>query len=221
MFRDREEAARLLAERLASYRGSNPLVLGVPRGAVPMAAIIAEALDGDLDVILVRKLGAPGQPELAIGAVDEGGRVFLEGAASDLGVGERYLEAERRTQLQLLAERRKRYTPARDAVDPAGRVVIVVDNGIATGATLIAALRAVRERDPARLVAAAAVAPKDTVRKLRQEADEVVILEQPDNFIAVGAHFEDFSQVSDEEVVEHLSRGRARREGKVAEQSGA
>ena len=221
MFRDREEAARLLAERLASYRGKAPLVLGVPRGAVPMAAIIAEALDGDLDVVLVRKLGAPGQPELAVGAVDEEGRVFLEGTAMDLGIGERYLEAEGRTQLQLLAERRKRYTPARDALDPGGRIVIVVDNGIATGATLIAALRAVRERDPARLVAAAAVAPRDTVRKLKQEADEVIVLEQPDNFIAVGAHFEDFSQVSDEEVIACLSRARSRRERKVAERDRA
>ncbi len=209
VFRDREHAAQLLAKRLAKYRGQSPLVLGVPRGAVPMAAIIATALGGDLDVVLVHKLGAPGQPELAIGAVDENGQVFLASTASELVVDEAYLSCERDAQTAALKRRRELYTPTRPPADPAGRLVIVVDNGIATGATLIAALRATRARKPARLVAVAAVAPVETVRRLKQEADEVVVLHAPGFFLAVGEFFQDFRQVSDEEVVAALGRGRA------------
>ncbi|HYJ32419.1 MAG TPA: phosphoribosyltransferase family protein [Candidatus Binatia bacterium] len=206
MFRDREEAARQLAAKLAKYCGARPLVLGIPRGAVVMAAIIANRLDGDLDVALVRKLGAPGQPELAVGAVDETGRVTLDGSADELGLDEAYLERERDRQAAALRARRTRYTPARASVDPAGRTVIVVDDGIATGATLAAALRLVRSRGPARLVAAAAVAPPPAVARIEREADEVVVLATPEPFTAVGAFFDDFRQVSDDEVVELLER---------------
>jgi putative phosphoribosyl transferase len=200
-FRNREHAAHLLAEKLTAYRGQNPLVLGIPRGAVPMAKIIAEALGGDLDVVLVHKLGAPGNPELAIGSVDETGRMYLNEQVWDLGVDDDYLEEEKQAQLKTLRKRRAQYTPVRPPLDPAGRVVIVVDNGIATGASMIAALRAVRAKLPAKLIAAVAVAPAETVQRLRAEADEVVCLSAPEHFYAVGQFFEDFSQVSDEQAI--------------------
>ena len=200
-FRDREQAAHLLAKRLAGYRGQRPLVLGIPRGAVPMAKIIAEALDGELDVVLVHKLGAPGQPELAIGSVDEAGQLYLSDYVRELGITEAYIASEQAAQLETLRKRRAMYTPIRPPIDPAGRVVIVVDNGVATGASLIAALRAVRAKKPAKLIAAAAVASPRTVSRIALEADEVVCLEMPHDFYAVGQFFHDFSQVSDDQVV--------------------
>jgi putative phosphoribosyl transferase len=207
VFRNREHAAQLLAKRLASYSGRRPLVLGIPRGAVPMAAIIAGALDGDLDVALVHKLGAPFQAELAIGAVDEEGHVSLAETAEQLGVDREYISGERDRQVAALRERRERYTPARPRVSPEGRIVMIVDDGIATGSTLIAALRATRARGAARLIAVAAVAPVETVQKLKHEADEVVVLHAPAHFLAVGEFFQDFRQVSDEEVVGALAGG--------------
>jgi putative phosphoribosyl transferase len=209
-FRNREHAARLLAEKLTVYRGQKPLVLGIPRGAVPMAKIIAEALEGDLDVVLVHKLGAPGNPELAIGSVDETGHVFLHDQVWDLGVDEAYIEHEKKAQLKTLHKRRIQYTPVRPPLDPAGRIVIVVDNGIATGASMIAALRAVRAKQPAKLIATVAVAPPETVARIRKEADEVVCLDTPELFFAVGHFFEDFSQVSDEQAIAILRQSSAR-----------
>ncbi len=149
--------------------------------------------------MLVRKLGAPYNPELAVGSVDERGRVFL-GHARELGVSDAYLDEERDVQLDVIRRRRAMYTPIRPPIDPAGRTVIVLDDGIATGATMIAALRAVRDRHPARLVAATAVASRAAARALAAEADEVVCLHAPDTFAAVGEFFDDFSPVSDEEV---------------------
>jgi putative phosphoribosyl transferase len=207
LFKNREHAGHLLAQRLISYRGKNPLVLGIPRGAAPMAKIIAETLGGELDVVLVHKLGAPDQPELAIGAVDETGRVYLSDYVSELGIGEDYLKSETEKQLATLRRRRATYTPLRPPIDPSGRIVIVVDNGIATGATMIAALRAARAKKPAKLIGAVAVAPLATVARLRKEADEIVCLKIPADFYAVGQFFEDFSQVTDEDVVAILSAG--------------
>jgi predicted phosphoribosyltransferase len=201
LFKDREHAARLLAQRLAGYRGQRPLVLGIPRGAVPMAKIIAAALDGELDVVLVHKLGAPGQPELAIGSVDEAGHLYLSDDVSAMGVSEAYIAREKAAQLDTLRKRRAMYTPIRPPIEPEGRLVIVVDNGIATGASMIAALRAVRARQPAKLVAAAAVASPQAVRQIAAEADEVVCVEVPEVLYSVGQFYEDFSQVSDAEVV--------------------
>ena len=206
-FENRAEAGRLLARRLEKYRGQRPLVLAIPRGAVPMGKIVADALDGELDVVLVRKLRAPFNPELAIGSIDEKGAVYLDPDTRDLW-DERYLQAEERAQRETLRQRRQQYAPAGGPIDATGRVVIVLDDGIATGSTMIAALRAVRTRGPARLVAATGVASSDALRLIREEADEVVCLETPPVLYAIGYHFLDFSQVSDEDVVATLREAR-------------
>lgn len=203
-FKNREEAARLLAERLDQYRGQRPLVLGVPRGAVPMARIIADALDGDLDVVLVRKLRAPGQPELAIGAVDESGAI-VKGEYFHL-VPPQHVQAELEAQLTVLRQRRADYGRAHRWVDAGGRTVILVDDGLATGASMEAAIHVVRARQPRQLVVAVAVAPADTVARLRPLVDDLVCLHAPEAFRAVGLFFEDFREVTDDEVVEALAR---------------
>jgi predicted phosphoribosyltransferase len=204
IFQNREEAARLLAQRLgAYYRNKHPLVLGIPRGAVPMAKIIADALGGELDVVLVRKLGHPSQPELAIGAVDEDGKVFYSDYAYD--IDDAYLEAEKRRQLEIIRNRRARYTPHRPPIDPKDRIVIVVDDGIATGSTMTAALRAMRARQPKMLVGAVAVASAGAARAVRRETDAMVCLKVPAEFYAVGQFFKEFEQVSDEDVMKILA----------------
>ena len=168
-FKNREHAAQLLVERLrTSYNNKNPLVLGVPRGAVPMAKIIADSLGGELDVVLVHKLTHPEQAELAIGAIDEEGNAFVNDWAADLDPA--YLEAEKKRQLAVLRQRRTRYTPLRKSIDPQGRIVIVVDDGIATGSTMTAALRAIRARRPKKLVGAVAVASPEAARARPDDA---------------------------------------------------
>jgi predicted phosphoribosyltransferase len=201
VFHNRAHAAGLLASSLEKYRGRRPLVLAIPRGAVPMGSIIAKALDGDLDVVLVRKLRAPENPELAVGSIDEKGRVYLDPDTRRLCTPE-YLESEKLTQADTLRDRRRMY--GRPAVDAAGRIAIVVDDGIATGSTMIAALRAVRAQNPSRLVAAVGVAPAETLLRMRAEADEVVCLDTPAVMFAVGSHFREFPQVSDDEVTAAL-----------------
>ena len=207
----------MLARRLANYRGRHPLVLAIPRGAVPMGKIVADALDGELDVVLVRKLRAPQNPELAIGSIDEIGGVYWIEAPVTCGT---------------TVSRGREEGPVGDdpaaasdvpnqmgsPIDAAGRVVIVLDDGIATGSTMIAALRAVRARRPAKLIAATGVASAEALRLIRREADEVVCLETPVILYAIGYHFRDFSQVSDEEVVATLQD--ARRRGVSAGTSG-
>ena len=206
-FENRAEAGRLLARQLDKYRGQHPLVLAIPRGAVPMGKIVADALDGELDVVLVRKLRAPFNPELAIGSIDETGAVYLDPDMRDFWNAS-YLETEKTAQLSTLRQRRQQYEPAGAPIDAAGRIAIVLDDGIATGSTMIAALRAVRGRHPAKLVAATGVASPDALRLIGQEADEVVCLERPEILYAIGYHFRDFSQVSDEEVVATLREAR-------------
>jgi putative phosphoribosyl transferase len=208
-FKNREHAAHLLAERLSAfYKNKNPLVLGVPRGAVPMAKIIAEALGGELDVVLVHKLGHPDQPELAIGAIDESGNALVADWATE--VDPQYIEAEKQRQLFVLRERRAKYTPGRAPVDPQGRIVIVVDDGIATGSTMTAALRAVRAKNPAKLIGAVAVASTQAARAMLHECDAMVCLNVPADFSAVGQFFNDFHQVSDQDVIEALRESEAK-----------
>ena len=200
LFKDRADATLALARRLAAYRGLHPLVLAIPRGAVPMGQGLAQALDGELDVVLVRKLGAPFSDEFAIGAVDESGRIYRSPHAARAGASDAYIEHEAARQLATLRQRRDRYTPLRQPVDPAGRTVIVVDDGLATGATMIAALHAIRARQPARLICAVPVAAPDSLAKVEALADEVVCLHAPPDFAAVGQFYERFDQVDDDEV---------------------
>jgi putative phosphoribosyl transferase len=208
-FKSREHAAQLLIEQLNPYCvNQNPLVLGVPRGAVPMARIITDALAGELDVILVRKLSHPDQPEFAIGAVDESGNTFLAEWAADIDA--EFVEAEKQRQLTVLRRRRAGYTPWREPIDPNDRIVIVVDDGIATGSTMTAALRAVRAKKPKKLIIAVAVASPDAARAVLHECDAMVCLKVSADFFAVGQFFEDFTQVSEQDVIAALRKSNAR-----------
>ncbi len=206
MFTDRNQAARLLAKRLMVWRGQNPLILAIPRGAVPMAKVMAELLEGEFDVVLVRKLRAPYQPELAIGAVDESGWTFIAPHAASMQINAAYIEAEKRMQMKTIEKRRAQYTPVRLPIDPAGRIVIVVDDGLATGSTMMAALHGLRLRQPKRLICAVPVAPADTLDKIRPLADELLCLQTPEFFEAVGLHYQHFPQVEDDEVIELLRK---------------
>ena len=204
MFDDRNDAARKLAEKLMQYRGQNPLVLAIPRGAVPMAKVIANELQGDFDVVLVRKLRAPYQPELAIGSIDESGWAYIAPHAASSGASQEYIEAEKSAQMETIRKRRNQYTPIRPPIDPSGRIVIVIDDGLATGATMISALHGLRARHPAKLICAVPVAPPDTLKRVASMADEVVCLEAPEYFMAVGQFYRNFSQVEDDEVIDIL-----------------
>lgn len=213
LFQDRPHAAELLAAKLDPYLGLRPLVLGIPRGGVVLARLIADRLRGDLDVILVRKIGAPGQPELAIGAVTESGYVRVSDRPYVQGIPRDYILEEARQAVELLRRRRALYTPHRAPLDPSGRIAIIVDDGIATGATVEAALEALREAKAAKRVVAAAVAPAATLQALREKADEVVCLAVPEDFFSVSQFFEDFSEVTDLEVLAALRGAEARRAG--------
>ena len=205
MFRDRVDAAEQLANALSGWRGRNPLVLGIPRGAVPMARLIAERLHGEVDVVLVRKLPAPGNPEYAIGAIDESGWSYISDPASAAAAGEAYLAAEKERQLRTLRERRTAYSAQRGAIDPRDRIVIVVDDGLATGSTMIAALHALKARGAARLVCAVPVAPPESLARVRPYCDEVVCMDTPVSFHADGQFYRNFPQVEDREVMGALS----------------
>jgi len=204
VFHDRNEAALMLADKLQDYRGKHPLVLAIPRGAVSMAKIIADKLDGVFDVVLVRKLRAPGNPEFAIGSVDESGWTYIADHAASAGADHEYIAAEKQRQMAVIRQRRAQYTPVGQPIDPAGHIVIVIDDGLATGATMISALHGLRNRKPARLICAVPVAPAETLRKIQALADEVVCLSVPYNFRAVGQFYADFPQVEDDEVISVL-----------------
>ncbi|MES2787209.1 MAG: phosphoribosyltransferase family protein [Pseudomonadota bacterium] len=210
IFADRIEAAELLAQALEPYRDQRPLILAIPRGAVPMGAVLARRLRGDFDLVMVRKLRAPRSPEFAVGAIDETGWAYVAPHALAVGASHAYLQEEQRGQLLEMRRRRALYTPGQTPVDAAGRTVIVVDDGLATGATMIAALHAVRERKPARLVCAIPVAAPDSLEAVRPYADEIVCLHAPAGFGAVGQFYRSFPQVEDDEVVALLSQRCAR-----------
>jgi len=208
MFSDRADAGRQLAERLLRFKDRQPLVLALPRGGVAVAFEIARTLAAPLDIVLVRKIGAPMQPELAIAAVADGERPEMavnREIVAALGVPEAYLTAERDRQLEEIERRRGLYLAGRPRPAIEGKTAIVVDDGIATGATVRAALRAVRRARPSRLVLAVPVAPADTLADLRRDVDEIECLAAPADFAAISLYYENFRQVTDSEVSEMLS----------------
>jgi predicted phosphoribosyltransferase len=208
-FANRERAGRELAAMLAQYRNSDAIVLALPRGGVPVGYEVATALGATLDLVLVRKIGAPGQPELAVGAVADGAEPELalnESIARVLDLDPGYLESEKIRALAEIERRRRVYRGARELPVLADRTVILVDDGLATGMTALAALRSLRRQRPRRLVLAVPVASPDTINLLRPEADEIVCPKITDELFAVGEAYGDFRQLSDDEVVEFLRR---------------
>ncbi len=200
-FRDRIDAGRILADRLGTYRGKDVLVLGIPRGGVPVAAEVARRLNAELDVLVARKLGAPGQPELAIGAVTaKGGEFINEEMVGSLGVSRAYLQDVRRDQMAEARRREARFRGNRPAERIQDRVVILVDDGLATGATMRAAVRSVRKHGPAFLLVAVPVGSREACAALQEEADEVICPLIPDSFGAVGYFYENFEPTEDVEV---------------------
>jgi putative phosphoribosyl transferase len=216
LFDDRADAGRQLASRLLRYETEDPIVIGVPRGGVPVAYEIARALDAPLDVVVARKIGAPQQPELGLGAIVDGDhpeKVLNEDLVRMLHVPRTYIEREAATQLEEIHRRQALFRGGRPRVELAGRTVIVVDDGIATGGTVRAVLRGVQRARPRRVVLAVGVAPPDTAEMLRAEVDELVCIATPEPFHAVGQFFRDFSQVSDDEVVRVLAKAAERAPG--------
>jgi predicted phosphoribosyltransferase len=210
MFADREDAARRLATELAELNLVDPIVLAIPRGGVVTGAVLAQELGADLDVVLSRKLRAPFQPELAFGAVGEDGEVYLnQHVDGAITVDKSYLEEERQRQVNAIEQRRKLFRGGRASIPVTGRSVILTDDGIATGSTMIAAIRVVRAFKPHELIVAVPVAPQRQLEEFRGLCDQFVCLDAPVDFQAVGQFYESFETVEDEEVVRLLQEAAA------------
>ena len=212
IYKNRSDAGKRLARKLAYYQSQDPLILALPRGGLPVAAEIARALNAPLDLVFVRKLGAPGRPELAMGAVIDGPKPYVvrnEDVLSFLPLSEEEFKRICDRELAEIERRRALYLKDRSRADPKDRVVIVVDDGVATGATTRAALRAIRKRSPKKLILAVPVAPPGTLARLEGEADKIVCLQSHEPFYAIGLYYADFHQVSDKEVTDILSKAPA------------
>ena len=212
-FRDRTEAGHILAEHLADFAGPDAVVMAIPRGGVVVGGVIADDLKCDLDVVVVRKLGAPDNPELAIGSLMEGADepYINKRIVRDLGVGRRYIEEETERQKLEAQRRAQAYRGDRPKPDIAGRTIIVADDGIATGATMISSIRGVAAQDPGRTIVALPVGPPENVDRIAMMVDDLVCLSTPAFFAAVGQFYENFGQTTDEEVIEILERFAAAR----------
>jgi putative phosphoribosyl transferase len=205
LFADRAEAGKLLAVELSDYRSQRAVVLGIPRGGIVVAREIASALDAELDVVLAHKLRTPGHEELAMGSVAEDGKLFLnQEVVGELGVGDAYIQQEKARQMAEIKRRTKVFRHVRPKVTLKGRIAIVADDGVATGATTQAALWAVRLEQPEKLIAAIPVGPEDTIRKLAEDVDEMLCLRAPLFFAAVGQFYHQFYPVEDEDVLRIL-----------------
>jgi putative phosphoribosyl transferase len=210
-FADRRDAGRKLADALRGHAALHPVVLALPRGGVPVAYEVAEALAAPLDLIFVRKIGAPGHPELGVGAVVDGSdpRIVVNPVAAQLGISRAYIDAQAARELEEIERRRLAYVGGRNPYPVRGRTVIVIDDGIATGGTARAALQGLAEAGARRTILAVPVAAVDTVEELRSDADEIVTLATPDPFYAVGLYYGDFTQTDDAEVVALMKKARS------------
>ncbi len=209
MFKNRAEAGKLLAKQLLKYKNDKPVVIGLARGGIPVAFEIAYELCACLDVALVKKLGAPAQEELAIGAIVDGKnpKIFLNNEIiRHLNITKDYIDKIIKIKLLEIRKREKTYRSGRDRIDIAGKIAIVVDDGIATGASIKTVIKSLKSENPKKIIVAVPVAPIETIAELKREVDEVIVLSVPENFYAVGAFYNDFSQTSDEEVISFLDK---------------
>lgn len=204
IFKDRVEAGRRLAEALEAYRSPETVVFAIPRGGVVVGREVAEALCAPLEIVIPRKIGAPGQPELAIGAIGDDVTVLDQRMIEYLGVSDGYIGTEIAEQTREIARRWQMYRGDRPFPDIRGKTVVLVDDGVATGYTTMAAARTLREKNPAKVVLAVPVAPAESLDRLKREVDELVVLDTPDPFFSVGSWYEEFEQTTDEEVIRLL-----------------
>ncbi len=207
LFEDRIDAGEKLASEIEKKIGRPSIILGIPRGGVVIGYVIARKLGSELDVIVARKIGVPGNPELAVAAVAEDGEVAIEEEVAALyGVSHQYIEAQAKKELEEIKKRVEKFRGKGKRIEVKGKEVLIVDDGLATGTTMVAALKYVKKQSPIRLVAAAPVASREALMKVQSIADDAIILYMPEDFFAIGEFYRDFSQVSDEEVLEYLAK---------------